>query len=80
MQLFCLQTVSFGAIWPKVDEFNGIRGVTTCRTSKFGRLAAFSVSGDGNSSVDKTNVSFPNDYTELLEQVSLNIAASGMEY
>ncbi|XP_028754659.1 protein LOW PSII ACCUMULATION 3, chloroplastic [Neltuma alba] len=52
----------------KLDEFIKIRGVTASRIPRFRRLAAFSVSGDGSASVEKTDVPFPNDYTELLEQ------------
>lgn len=53
-----------GAIAPSTAPQN--RKLATC--------SSVSASGDGNSSVE-TDVPFPTDYSELLEQVSLSFAS-----
>ncbi|KAI9111735.1 hypothetical protein K1719_017425 [Acacia pycnantha] len=62
------KTVNLGATSLKLGEFIRMRRVTASRMPRFSRLASFSLSGDGSASVEKTDVPFPNDYTELLEQ------------
>jgi len=57
----------------KNGGFIRIRGITAPSVVPTSRKLAISSSGDGNASV-QTDVPFPFDYSELLEQVSVSLS------